>query len=238
MALGQPLARPVASAQRAAGEYSRLSGLHVIPNPEATVAPEAARQVAAAYDRLPSFDRSAVPAYRAMRDEVGRQFDHLTKPETRGGLGMTVEVTKHDPYETHEFGRLFDDISNGHMKVLSSAVTGGHPFFSDDENDMFRAVHDVFGHAGVGRGVDAHGEDAAYQKHASMFSPLARRALATETRGQNSSMNNSGGVFPEQKVALLPERMEEPNFMAPTNPGSRLTALRDAARSAREQGLV
>ena len=26
---------------------------------------------------------------------------------------------------------------------------GGHPFFSNDENDMFRAVHDVYGHLAV-----------------------------------------------------------------------------------------
>jgi hypothetical protein len=72
---------------------------------------------------------------------------------------------------------------------------------------MFRAVHDVFGHAATGRAFDPHGEEAAFRSHYAMFSPQARPAMATETRGQNS-VNNFGGLpkgeFAEQKVVTLP----------------------------------
>jgi hypothetical protein len=112
--------------------------------------------------------------------------------------------------------------------VLSTKTTGGHPFFSDDENDMFRAVHDVFGHAGTGRGFDRHGEEAAYQSHASMYSPLARMALATETRGQNAALITGGGQFAEQKVALLPRRLVNPGLILGT-PESKQVSRRQAA---------
>jgi hypothetical protein len=59
--------------------------------------------------------------------------------------------------------------------------------FSDDDNDAFRAVHDAFGHASTGRHFDRHGEEAAWRKHSQIYSPLARQAMTTETRGQSST---------------------------------------------------
>jgi hypothetical protein len=83
-------------------------------------------------------------------------------------------------------------------------------------NDMFRAVHDYFGHAKSGVGFRAAGEEMAYQSHSGMFSPLAMRAVAVETRGQNSWLNYGpqGDInrtakfaettFAQQKTGLLP----------------------------------
>lgn len=83
-------------------------------------------------------------------------------------------------------------------------------------NDVFRIVHDYFGHIKNGVGFRADGEENAWQSHASMYSPLARRAMTTETRGQNSWVNYgpygeqnrtaSGAetVFAPQKMGLLP----------------------------------
>lgn len=183
------------------------------------VMPGAATQaLSEAYGRLPHFDSGAVPAYRAMREEVGRQFDHLTAPRSKGGMGISIEATAHDPYGQHSVDDVVNEIrhdvnENNRIKVLSTKTTGGHPFFTDDENDMFRGVHDLFGHLGSGRGVDRHGEEAAYRKHAAMFSPLARQAMATETRGQNSWLHRKGD-FPEQKVGLLPSPLQRSQFMA------------------------
>ena len=128
----------------------------------------------------------------------------MTRPKTKGGLGVTVEVTKEDPYA--KAADMMKDANQGRFKVFSTASTGEHPFFSNDENDMFRAVHDYFGHAATGRGFDPHGEEAAFRSHFAMFSPRARPAMATETRGQNSVLNygDKKGAFPEQKVATLP----------------------------------
>jgi len=56
-------------------------------------------------------------------------------------------------------------------------------------NDVFRAVHDVFGHAKHGVGFRAGGEENAFQAHARMYSPEALPAVTSETRGQNSWVN-------------------------------------------------
>lgn len=166
-----------------------------------TIAPEHQEMFARAYERAPEFDRAAVPAYLRMRDETHRQFEHMTAPRSRGGLGIEANVTHEDPYENA--GALMHDVTHNHrLNVLSTRSTGGHPLFSDDDNDMFRAVHDYYGHFGTGRGFDRHGEEAAYQAHARMFSPLARQALATETRGQNAMLIRRG-AFPQQKIALI-----------------------------------
>jgi len=56
-------------------------------------------------------------------------------------------------------------------------------------NDLFRFVHDFFGHSELGNGFGAIGEENAWNVHSRMFSPLARKAMTTETRGQNSWVN-------------------------------------------------
>jgi hypothetical protein len=155
-------------------------------------------QIARHYDAMPDHDPAAVPAYQRLREEVNEQYDHLTNR-----MGVRVQVVDHDPYPDHR--ALVEDLNrNKRLQVLSTRSTGGHPVFSDEENDRFRAVHDAFGHAATGRPFDRHGEEAAWRKHAAMFSPEARAAMTTETRGQNSSLIMNGN-FAKQKVGLLPE---------------------------------
>lgn len=158
------------------------------------------QDVGRAYDSLPDFDPRATKHFDAMRDEVGKQYDHLTNT-----MGVHVQPVSFDPYP--DVHHMVNDLQNNkRLQVLSTASTGGHPYFSDEDNDKFRAVHDAFGHAATGRGFDRHGEEAAYLKHAQMFSPAARSALASETRGQNSSLILNGQFGP-QKVATMDPRM-------------------------------
>jgi len=84
-------------------------------------------------------------------------------------------------------------------------------------NDLFRAVHDAFGHGLEGAGFRARGEENAWQAHARLFTGKALHALTTETRGQNSWLNYgplgeknrtaqlAETVFAEQKTGLMPE---------------------------------
>jgi hypothetical protein len=84
-------------------------------------------------------------------------------------------------------------------------------------NDLFRAVHDAFGHGIEGSGFRARGEENAWQAHIRLFTGLAKGALTTETRGQNSWLNYGpfgeqnrkakveDTIFADQKVGLLPE---------------------------------
>lgn len=177
-----------------------------------------AQSIAKAYLAAPSREDSAIPHYKALVEETKRQYDFMTRPTHKGGLGMDFEVTKEDPYSKTSLrtGRQIPDPrammrdvqENRRIKVLSTATTGSHPYLTDDENDMFRGVHDFFGHAASGRGFDKHGEEAAYRSHRSMFSPMARGALTTETRAQNSANNYGGlaqGEYAEQKLVIVPK---------------------------------
>jgi hypothetical protein len=174
-----------------------------------TASPRQIEEVGNWYAGAPSSDPAAEAAYRMMADETARQFDQLTSPVSRGGLGVDVSVSDVDPYNVSTLEgvrRLVEDMNNRKLAVLSTQTTGGHPFFTNDQNDMFRAVHDAFGHGATGRGFNRHGEEAAYRSHARMFSPEARGALASETRGQNAFVNRFGD-FPEQKMVTLPPEL-------------------------------
>jgi hypothetical protein len=160
------------------------------------------RSIGRAYQNLPNHDPKALPSFEHMGHEVSQQYDHLT-----GRMGIKVHPVDYDPYkDVHEM--VHDVRNNKQLKVLKTAVTGGHPFFSDDQNDKFRAVHDAFGHAATGRGFDAHGEEAAFAAHSRMFSHHARPAMTSETRGQNAYLHLNG-EFGDQKIALLPHHMQE-----------------------------
>jgi hypothetical protein len=176
-----------------------------------------------------------MPAWEAFADDVMRQAYLLES------LGIEVWIDDVDPYlGPAAAAELFDDVRlNRRVRVLGTHVTGSHPVLSDDVNDAFRAVHDVFGHYVAGRGFDRHGEEAAYRQHVRMFaSPLARLAMTTETRGQNAALIYSadGATFARQKVAILPASFTTPDALAPTR-AELPAAVRQARRFHREAGL-
>ena len=191
----------VSKARNGAKDYAYQKGIKqddTIDYTKVVANRERASKIADVYESLPKMDRDAIDEYESLSTEVEEQFDFMTKE-----LGIKVEFVKDDPYKTSK--EMFDDASNGTLKVLSTASTGAHPLFSDNQNDKFRAVHDYFGHAATGRGFGQDGEEAAWVHHSQMFTDKARGALTTETRGQNSFYNNRGKQFADQKVALLPE---------------------------------
>lgn len=194
--------------------------------------PQLGAQIASDYDAMQDYNTAAEPAYDALGQEVAQQFDHLTNT-----MGVTVEFMDHDPYDNVE--QLAADLrDNNHLGVLrTDATPPGHPYLTNEQNDQFRAVHDAFGHAAIGRGFDRNGEEAAYQSHAEMFSATALPALASETRGQNSALNYGGygqrGEFPPQKFDLLP-----PGDLAiDTARTTRAAGARTAAASADDDNL-
>lgn len=214
---------PVPVAAKGADAYSQLMNQNRLPRfDNVVVNPEQKQMVAKEFVDAPMYDKESEPNFKAMVEETKRQYDFMTKPTRKGGLGISFEVTKEDPYtkpsadglrQIPDPEAMMRDVrENNRIKVFSTATTGEHPYFTDDENDMFRGVHDFFGHAATGRGFDESGEDAAYLSHSSMFSPTARLAMATETRGQN--MTNNSGIIPKNpdgspgyapnKIAIIP----------------------------------
>lgn len=194
-------------------QYAELHGLR-IPTVDFTsvvACPAQSRHITAVYEAAPMFDPTAFPAYRAFRDETTRQFKFLTRPMTQGGLGIEVIIWSRDPYPGAA-AMMTELRERNRLRVYATAACHNpHPYLSDYDNDMFRAVHDAFGHAAIGRGFDEHGEEAAWLAHSHLYSPLARRALTTETRGQNCALiyGTHGNGFPVQKMALLPEEFSK-----------------------------
>ena len=134
--------------------------------------------------------------------EINKQFEILTKK-----VGAKVEFVDEDPYPDF-FTMAKDFRENRRLKVLKTEATGGHPYWSNETNDKFRAVHDAWGHLATGRGFDRHGEEAAYRAHKSMFGEQAYACLATELRAQNAYLIQRG-CFGDQKVMVLPESLQK-----------------------------
>lgn len=220
-------------AQEAAERYMRDAGMNYNP-PEAYVPVdvERARRIAAEYDKMPHApnDPAVRAAYNKLAEETMAQYDAARRagvkfdfmPEGKDVYGNPRNALK-DIYQNNRmfvfptesgFGTLGADVTGNPLLQKTGETWGGKPVLV---NDAFRAVHDYFGHAKNGVGFRAGGEENAWQAHASMFSPEARRALTSETRGQNSWLNygpygdrnrtadTANTIFADQKTGLLPE---------------------------------
>lgn len=143
-------------------------------------------------------------AYDDFKDQSARMYDYMTRPESEGGMGITVEFTDEtDPYPTARAQAA--DIEDNKRIVIERGLGGEHSMLTQDEYDRFRAVHDVFGHAAIGGGFDRHGEYQAWLTHASMYTDPGRLAMSTEYHGVNSAAwSGDPGSPGTGKAVLLP----------------------------------
>ncbi len=222
-------------AERVAQAYMKSAGLpYNPPTTYAKVDPERATRIAAAYDSMEHApqDPQVKAAYEALTKEVTAQYDAVA------ASGLKVEFINFqkngDPYAASPRLMTEDVRNNNHMWVFSTKDGFGsspmdvsnNPLLADSGrmisgqpatvNDLFRVVHDYFGHVKQGVGFRADGEENAWRSHVSMFSPLAAQAMTSETRGQNSWVNfgpygeknrtagSSETHFADQKTGLMP----------------------------------
>lgn len=195
--------------------------------------PARGKRIAEEYAKLqhnPS-DPEVIKAYDALIEETLAQYQVIKE------LGIKVEAIQpgqENPYRNSR--EMIADLQRGHLwffptdQGFGQQDSPGHPLLRETPevldgkrllaNDVFRIVHDFFGHAKEGVGFGPHGEENAFQCHVRMYSPLAARAMATETRGQNSWVNfgpmgeanranPENTVYAEQKAGLLPEWVME-----------------------------
>ena len=165
------------------------------------------KQIVKAFNDAPQqLDKEQLKSWDETEKIINQQYDLLTKE-----LGVKVEFVDYDPYKNAQ--DMFDSFRDtGVLKIMKTSVTGSHTYWSDATNDKFRAVHDAFGHLATGVGFDRHGEQAAYEAHKSMFPPSCYLALASELKGQNAYMVETGN-FPDQRLVALPEKLQK-LFMA------------------------
>lgn len=133
-----------------------------------------------------NYDQLVEMAYRQLNKETADQFHTLP-------VNMSFHRAGEGNYQSS--GEMLRDVyGNRHLYVFQGGEP--HPMMNRvdpetglNDTEMFRAVHDFYGHAAHGNSFGQKGEEIAYGAHAQMYSPLARIAMATETRGQNSFVN-------------------------------------------------
>lgn len=217
------------------------------PHTYAKVDEARAKRIAEAFEAMehnPS-DPLVKASYDAMIAETLAQWDAIKK------TGLKVEfITGDDPYGNPR-NAILDVVENNHLWVYPTSEgfggsasadidISGNPLLAEvpgeeisgrkvQANDIFRIVHDYFGHIKEGVGFRADGEENAWRSHAAMYSPLARQAMTTETRGQNSwvnygphaefnrTANGAETQYAPQKIGLLPQWVSEEGMTDPIN---------------------
>jgi hypothetical protein len=205
-----------------------------------TIDPEFSQRISDAYDVMENdpTNPDVLRAYNELIDQTTAQYKAL---EDAGYSFYFFDDTT-DPYDGNPTNAMRDLRKNKRMGVYSTAAGYGPdddfnildnpmlrdtgmkwPFGSPNgpketvyANDLFRAVHDAFGHGLEGSGFRGRGEENAWQAHVRLFTGDAVKALTSETRGQNSWLNygpygkeNSTAklkdtAFAKQKVGLMP----------------------------------
>jgi len=174
-----------------------------------TIDEKQAKRISDAFDAMKDdpTNPEVAAAYKALAEETIDQFEFIIK------AGYNVEINNNEPYSGS--GEMIEDLrTNKRMKIFSTESGFGDEAITEKQrsenpllqrtkykdvngepllvNDLFRFVHDFFGHAKRGNGFGAKGEENAWDVHSRMYTPQARRAMTSETRGQNSYVNFSG----------------------------------------------
>lgn len=236
-------ARPIPQIEAAGRAHARNMGLEYNP-PTAMppFSPDRARRIAAAFEAMrhdPS-NPAAIRAYNAMMDETMAQYRALLDQ----GFEFRFNRPGEDPYrlspalgylDMRDRGRLhvFPTLEGfGSGAALTREQIANNPLLRDSGvqisgqpatmNDIFRAVHDAFGHNGPGNPFFRwQGEDRAFRHHAPLYTPEALPAITPELRGQNSWLNwgphgernrtasAADTIYADQKINVMPPWVHE-----------------------------
>ena len=232
-------ARPISEIENAARKYMADRGMDTKGfDSYPPFSEERARVIAAAYDMMAN-DPTNPAVRRAYDAMVQETLDQYSALKDSGIEFKFLQEGMQDPYAASPALGYQDLVENGRLWVFPTdfgygADTGADYFdatanpllkrvgtIGDKQdavaNDAFRAVHDAFGHFGSGNPFfRRQGEERAFLEHSRMYSPEARGAMTSETRGQNSWLNsgpygllnrtaNTGDtVFADQKIGLMP----------------------------------
>lgn len=213
-----------------------------------------AKKLAEFYDSAkdsPS-DPAVAASYQALADETLAQYQVIKD------AGYTIELFtgKGEPYKSSA-DMVADVRDNKHLYFLKTEgnFTGdqANPMLRPGPdgllvNDVFRAVHDFFGHAKEGYQFGPRGELNAWKAHSTMFTDAAQGSLAAETLAQNSWVNYGKHVkegtplkdrpFAEQKAVVVPDELIAEARAIPgtfENKGGRAARIKREAHEARRE---
>lgn len=191
--------------------YRAMNDLPVIDQPVVSADPRA-KQIADWYaDAQHEPNKPEVAdSYRSLIDQIQKQYKFATEE-----LGIKIEPYAGEGQPYPNSAEMMADVKeNKHL----SYFTGGtlpqdHPLAAIDPgtghpyNHLFRAIHDLFGHASEGFEFGQNGEENAYMRHRAMFTKDAWPALFNETKAQNSWVNS--GKHLRDAHGNIPRKGEE-----------------------------
>lgn len=257
---------PVPSVVQAARAYAAARGLPVRRQAEYVKAdPERGARIAEAYDKMKHQPNNpkVKAAYKAMADETLAQYQFV---KASGLQVEAIEPGMDDPYPGGP-KEVLADLARGHLWFYptdqgfgsSDADVSGNPLLElTDEwiggrqlvvNDVFRIVHDYFGHGIEGSGFGARGEENAWQSHMRLYSSDALPAVTSETRGQNSWVNfgpygeqnrsnQRDTVYADQKTGIMPEWTWTEGVADDDSVGDLLARVGDPLAADKQQALM
>jgi hypothetical protein len=215
--------KPTITPREAADIYTGIVGLpkpRPIPRISAIV-PARSMAIADAYERMTHAPHvpNVKAAYAQLAREVSAQFQFLYNV-----VGLRVEAwTKPGQPYTTSTDMLADVLTNNHMFYFPTDSGYGDGAIADNPllaagesglplNDEFRVVHDYFGHGPSSSPFGPGGEESAWLNHGQTLTPMAFRALTTETRGQNSWVNFGPQMRAADGSLLTPD---SPGYLKP-----------------------
>lgn len=147
-------------------------------------------------------------SYKTLNANLIEQYEFL--------LTLDLEIEAWDkegqPYNTSQ--EMFKDVRDNHHFYYfktdntvdwDNELSINYPFKEKYKdlyvNDIFRIVHDIFGHFAYQHSFSENGEISAWKEHRSCLDYKALPALWTETRGQNAAF-----YYGDYKDIPVPER--------------------------------
>ncbi len=201
--------RGIKAVQQSAEKYKQSTkNISRSSNPITSLYPKVSKMISDAYAKSknnPS-DADVKKAYDKMMEETIDQYDFI--------LSKGLRVVKHqgsgEPYSNSK--EMLRDVENNNtLKFLPNEIAFGQGNIDTSDNiglqssgrklkdgyeltnsEVFRIVHDYFGHGILGNQFGAIGEENATLQHLDLYSNTAAPAIIAQTRGQNSWVNFSG----------------------------------------------
>ena len=163
------------------------------------------RLVAAKYMLAPQVEPDAVPLFKALIAQAEKQHAMLS-------TNYEFNPQPGDPYPSMKAMAHSIDTQKAAgqkpvVKVFAeppgNADDGqGHPVFTNDQNVLWRGVHDVMAHYAGRHPFSSRGELGAYNRHLRTLGPRMAPPLFTDLIGQVSCFKIYN-KYPLQKAAIL-----------------------------------
>ena len=202
------LSEGVNEVQRIAEEYKIANDIVGVQHSKVTkLFHNVSKMISEAYEQTDEYSDSkeVTESYKALEEDTIKQYEFIVSK----GLSVSRWKGSGEPYPNSK-SMLKDVRENNHLYFLPNSEAFGKEEDSTEErlglkptdiylddgykmtlSEVFRVVHDYFGHGILGNQFGAVGEENATLQHLDLYSEKALPAVVFQTRGQNSWVNFS-----------------------------------------------